>query len=140
LSEPSLEAELTWVGGLRFRSRSGHNQVVLDGDGQAAASPVQALAFALCACMASDLVHILERQRQELRSLTASFAGWRAAQDPRRFVRIDLRFRLEGRLEADKVERAVVLSREKYCSVLHSLRPDIDFTVAFELSSPPATA
>jgi putative redox protein len=140
VSRPPLEADLSWVGGLRFRSRSGDNQLVLDGDGQAATSPVQALALALCGCMASDLVHILERQRQELRALTAHFTGWRAEADPRRFTRIDLRFRLEGPLEPDKVERAIVLSREKYCSVLHSLRPDIDFTVAFELAPQPATA
>jgi putative redox protein len=136
VSQPTLEADLTWVGGLRFRNRCGESQATLDGDGEAGVSPVQALAFALSSCMASDVVHILKRQRQELTALSARFTGWRAEQDPRRFLRIDLRFRLEGPLDADKVERAIVLSREKYCSVLHSLQPDIAFTVAYELAQP----
>jgi putative redox protein len=140
VSRPPVESDLTWVGGLRFRNRSGDSQAVLDGDGLAAASPVQTLAFALCACMASDVVHILQRQRQELRSLGAHFTGWRQEEDPRRFIRMELRFRLEGELDADKVERAIALSREKYCSVLHSLRPDIPFSVAFELVPRQVTA
>jgi uncharacterized OsmC-like protein len=39
-----------------------------------------------------------------------------------------------GAPPADKVERAIALSREKYCSVWHSLRPDIDFRTSFEVA------
>jgi uncharacterized OsmC-like protein len=50
---------------------------------------------------------------------------------------VDLRFEVTGEaagaVPADKVERALALSREKYCSVWHSLRQDIAFTTSFEV-------
>jgi uncharacterized OsmC-like protein len=46
---------------------------------------------------------------------------------------VDLRFEVTGEVAPDKVERAIALSREKYCSVWHSLRQDIDFRTAFEV-------
>jgi putative redox protein len=79
-------------------------------------------------------VHILIKGRVELKGLTARLAAERAPEDPRRLVRVDLRFAVRGALPADKVERAIALSREKYCSVWHSLRPDIAFTTSFEAS------
>jgi uncharacterized OsmC-like protein len=48
-------------------------------------------------------------------------------------VRVDLRFDVSGEVAPDKVERAIALSREKYCSVWHSLRQDIEFTTGFEV-------
>ena len=48
-------------------------------------------------------------------------------------MKVDLRFTLEGEIPGDRVERAIALSREKYCSVWHSLRPDIELTTSFEV-------
>jgi putative redox protein len=100
----------------------------------AAVSPVEALAFAIAGCMASDLVHILVKGRTEPRAVTVRLVGERASAEPRRLVRVDLRFEVRGAVPPDKVERAIALSREKYCSVWHSLRPDIAFTTSFEVS------
>jgi putative redox protein len=83
--------------------------------------------------MAIDVVHILEKGRVPLRALRASLVAERAPGDPRRLVKVDLRFHVRGDVPRDRVERAVALSREKYCSVWHSLRPDIAFTTAIEL-------
>src|SRR5262249_61212702 len=94
---------------------------------------VQALAYALASCMGDDVVLILTKGRDDLKALRVHLTGWRAESDPRRFTRIDLRFLLTGNIHPDKVERALALSREKYCSVWHSLRQDIDFTIAFEI-------
>ena len=49
-------------------------------------------------------------------------------------MKVDLRFSVRGPVPADRVERAIALSREKYCSVWHSLRPDIAFTTSFEVT------
>jgi putative redox protein len=49
-------------------------------------------------------------------------------------VKVDLHFAVRGSVPADRVERAITLSRERYCSVWHSLRPDIAFTTSFEVS------
>jgi len=131
---PPVTVELEWQGGLRFRGRAGDRELRLDGDSAAAVSPVEALVLALGGCMASDVVHILVKGRLEPKALTARLAAERAPEDPRRLVRVDLRFAVRGALPADKVERAIALSREKYCSVWHSLRPDIAFTTSFEVT------
>jgi putative redox protein len=126
--------ELEWEGGLRFRGRAGERELRLDGDSVAAVSPVESLALSLAGCMGSDVVHILVKGRAELKGLTARIIAERAPEDPRRLVKVDLRFAVRGAVPADKVERAITLSREKYCSVWHSLRPDIAFTTSYEMS------
>jgi len=126
--------ELEWEGGLRFRGRAGERELSLDGDSVVAVSPVESLALSLAGCMGSDVVHILVKGRAELKGLTARIIAERAPEDPRRLVKVDLRFAVRGAVPADKVERAITLSREKYCSVWHSLRPDIAFTTSYEVS------
>jgi putative redox protein len=131
--KPPIEAVLTWEGDLRFQGRSGSASLVLDSDGQAGPSPVQALVLALAGCMSVDVVHILERGRQPLRALTSHAHATRAAEEPHRLVAVELRFTVSGDIPPDKVERAIALSHEKYCSVWHSLRQDIAFTTSFEV-------
>ena len=55
------------------------------------------------------------------------------SRDPHRLLQVVLHFTIEGDVPADLVERAIRLSREKYCSVWHSMRQDIDFRVTFDL-------
>jgi putative redox protein len=130
---PPVTVTLQWKGGLRFAGPTPGGELVLDGDSAAGPSPVQALAFGLAGCMAADVVHVLTRGRVRPRGLRVTFTGERAEQDPRRFVRIGLRFDVAGDVPAEKVERAIALSREKYCSVWHSLRPDIELDTSFEV-------
>jgi len=134
---PDVSLEVEWEGDLRFRGRSGGVELVLDSDGKTGPSPVQALAFALAGCMAIDVVHILGKGRLAVAGLRAALVAERASADPRRLVRIRLHFRVAGDVPADKVERAIALSRETYCSVWHSLRPDTEFATSFEVSPAP---
>lgn len=133
--KPPVTVELAWEGQLRFRGRAGAAEVVVDSAGEAGPSPVQMLACALAGCMAIDVVHILEKGRVPLRALRANLVAERAPEDPRRLVKVDLRFTIGGDVPRDRAERAVALSREKYCSVWHSLRPDIEFLTTIELES-----
>jgi putative redox protein len=130
-----IRLELDWKGDLRFEGRSGEVGLVLDSAGKAGPTPVQALAFGLAGCMAVDVAHILNKARLPLASLRARLVGERAPEDPKRLTRIDLHFRVGGEVPADRVERALALSREKYCSVWHSLRPDIVFNTSFEIQA-----
>jgi putative redox protein len=132
-AKPPLSAELLWSDQLRFGATSGPNAIVVDGDGAAGPSPMQLAAFALSGCMAADVVSILQKGRHPLSGLRASFSGERAVEPPRRFTRITLHFHVHGPVPADAVDRAIALSRDKYCSVWHSFRHDIEFTTSFEL-------
>jgi len=107
--------------------------MVLDWDGRTAPSPVHALAFALAGCMSSDVVLTLQKGRLPLEGLRVQFSGERAAEEPRRFVSVSLHFEVTGAVPPDRVERAIALSRETYCSVWHSMRPDIAFTTSFSV-------
>lgn len=132
-ARPPLVAELLWAEGLRFGATSGSAAIVVDADGAAGPSPMQLAAFGLAGCMASDVVEILTRGRHQLTGLRVAFTGERAPEPPRRFVRITLHFHVSGAVPSGAVERAVALSQEKYCSVWHSMRPDIAFTTAVDV-------
>jgi len=134
---PPVELDLEWTGELRFTGRSADATLVLDSDGKAGPSPVQTLCFALVGCMAMDVVHILTKGRQPVAGLRARLSARRAETDPRRILAAELRFTVEGEVAADKVERAIALSREKYCSVWHSLRQDVDLATSFEVRPAP---
>jgi putative redox protein len=132
---PDVSLQLEWLGDNRLRGRAGAVEIVMDSPALAGPSPVETLAFALAGCMAMDVLVVMRRGRFELRSMTARLLAERAASEPRRILKIDLHFRLEGAIPEDRVARAIQLSREKYCSVWHSMRPDIELTTSFEISA-----
>ena len=107
----------------------------LDSAGLAGPSPVQALAFALAGCMAMDVVHVLTKGRCAMRGLRLDLTGQRAPTDPHRFTEISLHFTITGDVQTSRIDRAIKLSREKYCSVWHSMRQDIPLTVTYTVSS-----
>lgn len=129
-----VELTAEWRGDQKIAVRSREVETTLDGSGQAGPSPVEVVAFGLVACMSIDVVHILNKGRFEVKGLRARLRGDRADHDPRRFLRFTLHFEVRGEIPADKVERALQLSREKYCSVWQSLREDIDLEATFEFA------
>jgi putative redox protein len=136
MAKPPVVADLTWLGDLRFQAVSGHTSITIDGDSTAGPSPVQALVFALAGCMAADVVFILTRGRHVIGALRARLTAQRAPESPHRVLKVDLHFEIEGAVPGDAVERAISLSREKYCSVWHSLNPDIDLQVTSDIRVP----
>jgi putative redox protein len=132
--KPPTSLELVWERDLIFGGSSGDIQMTLDSASAAGPSPMQALAFGLAGCMAMDVVHVLKKGRHDLRGLRASLAGQRADAEPRRFTAIKLHYDITGEVAREHVERAIALSKEKYCSVWHSMRQDIDFDITFKVS------
>jgi putative redox protein len=135
MSQPPIAATLTWLGDLRFRARAGNHDITLDSESEAGPSPPQAMALALAGCMAIDVADMVIRGRHALAELDARIVGERAPDPPRRFTRFTLHFTVRGDVPAHAVERAIQLSRDKYCSVWHSFRQDIAFDTTFEVTS-----
>jgi putative redox protein len=133
VSKPPTIADLTWIGDLTFSAAINHASLTIDSAGVAGPSPVDALAGALAGCMATDVAHVLTKGRHPMRGLRAHLVGNRAQEDPHRFLAVDLHFIVEGAVPSEAVARAIALSREKYCSVWHSMRQDIDFRVTFDV-------
>ena len=78
---------------------------------------------------------ILQKMRVELRQLRIDVTGVRREQEPRRYTAIHFDYHLGGKgLDHAKATRAIDLSLEKYCSVIHSLAPDIAITYALTLA------
>src|SRR5688572_19810033 len=94
---PDLTVALAWEGGFRFAvCGAAPGPVTLDGDSAAGLSPMEALLGALGACAATEIVDILRKGRQELRSLSLRLTGERRAEVPRRYVRIQAEVRIAG--------------------------------------------
>jgi putative redox protein len=138
---PPIALELRWQGQRRFAGRAGAVTLALDTAGGSDPTPVQALAFALAGCMAMDVLHVLTRGRLAVGGLRVALTGERVAEEPRRFAGFRLHFEVTGDVPPDRVERAIALSRDRHCSVWHSLRRDIALETSFAVIPPePAPA
>ncbi|HJR15642.1 MAG TPA: OsmC family protein [Gemmatimonadales bacterium] len=126
---------LNWTDGLRFTGGvPGGPTATIDGDSAAAPGPMASLLLAAASCSGSDVVVILRKMRVGLRSLRIEVSGQRREEEPRRYTAIHFDYHLGGDgLDNHKATRAVSLSVEKYCSVIHSLAPDIAITYAVTL-------
>jgi putative redox protein len=92
------------------------------------------LVIALASCSAYDVVDILQKQRESLTSLTVSADAEQAPEPPWPFTKIHLHYVVTGKdLDAKKVERAIRLSEEKYCSVAATIRGVTTITHSFEV-------
>lgn len=136
MASKPVAAEVVWSHDFQFRGTSGATQVLIDGDSAAGPSPVQLLVFGLASCMAIDVLDIVRKGRHTVTALRTSLTGERAPDPPRRLLSVRLRFEIHGVVPAKAVERAIALSRDRYCSVWHSLREDISLDTSFEIHAP----
>ena len=129
-------ATVKWIVEQKFLgvSPSGH-ATPMDADSQSnkAPSPMEMLLIALGGCTASDMVTILEKKRQTLHSLLVECSGERAPEPPRVWVKIDVVFRLRGTLDENAVQRALELTRDKYCSVAAMLDKTAQISWRYEI-------
>lgn len=130
-------ASVKWISEQQFLgvSPSGHG-VVMDADSKSnkAASPMEMLLIALGGCTASDMVTILEKKRQKLESLVVECSGERAPEAPKIWTKIDVVFRLRGTLDEAAVQRALDLTKDKYCSVAAMLEKSAKMTWRYEIT------
>lgn len=132
--KPPIAVELAWTADLRFDATSGANALVLDSDSEAGPNPVQLLLIGLAGCMSMDVVDIVRKGRHPMTGFRAHLSGERMPDAPRYVRRVTIEFHLQGNVPASAVERAIQLSRDKYCSVWHSLRKDIELITSFDVT------
>ena len=97
--------------------------------------PSDLLLLAAASCSAYDVVMILVKQREPLEGLEVTCTGEQESDPPYQFTTIHLHYRVRGPLNPKKVERAIRLSEEKYCSVTNTLKPTVAITSDYELLS-----
>ena len=134
----SRAVKLVWTGRELEFSGSGlipvTPEVRIDGDSTRAPSPMQMLLLAAASCSASDVVLILKKMHRAPERLEVQAKGVRRGRDPRRFTSVELIFEAGGgAVDEDHLARAVELSVEKYCSVIHTLAADLRVTYQFRV-------
>jgi putative redox protein len=97
-----------------------------------AVRPMQMVLMGLAGCSAIDVVHILHKGRFTIDSLELEVEGQRADRVPAVYTDVHMRFAAGGDFDADRLERAVALSVDKYCSVAHMLMPSVEITWSAE--------
>jgi putative redox protein len=128
-------ASVQWTHDLVFEGRGPDGSTItIDGDGKEGPSPVVSLMLAAAACSGADVVLILQKMRATISSFRIDVRGTRREEDPRRYTALHFTFRLAGEgVDETRARRAIGLSLEKYCSVIHSLAPDIAITCDLDL-------
>ncbi len=118
-----MKARVKWVENVTFVGETGSGHaVVMDGAPEAGGRnlgprPMEMLLIGTGACSAFDVILILKKSRVAVTDCVVDVSAERAETDPKVFTKIHLHFVVTGKnLDAVKVERAVSLSAEKYCS------------------------
>lgn len=129
-----MKSTINWAGDLAFNGMtpSGH-ELKMDaaqevGGHNTGARPTELLLHSIAGCTGIDIVMILKKMRLEPQSFKMEIEGARAEEHPKRFTDFHIHYILEGDLPEEKVVRAVELSKDKYCSVAHSLNATIKAT------------
>jgi putative redox protein len=135
-----MKARIKWVEDRTFigESASGHKLVFGTASGPEGRTPgpsaMELVLIGLGGCSAYDVVHILEKGREAVEDVAVELDAERAETDPKVFTRIHLHFVVRGRgLAPAKVERAIALSAEKYCSASAMIAKTAAITHDFEL-------
>jgi putative redox protein len=135
-----MKARVKLVEGMTFvaESGSGHS-VVMDaapdvGGRDMGARPMEMVLMGAGGCSAIDVVHILRKARQGLVDCVVELAAERAEEDPKVFTRIHMHYVVTGKgLNPAQVERAIKLSKEKYCSATIMLAKTAEVTSDYEI-------
>lgn len=135
-----MKCRVKWLDNMSFvgESGSGHS-VVMDaapefGGRNLGIRPMEMLLLGLGGCTAFDVVMILQKSRQNIDDCEVNIEAERSEQIPKVFTRIHIHFVVSGRgLDRGKVEKAVNLSADKYCSASEMLGKVAEISHDFEI-------
>ncbi len=135
-----MKARIKLAEGMTFVAESGSGHaVVVDaapdvGGRDLGPRPMELVLMGAGSCTAIDVMHILRKSRQAVTDCVVELEAERAPEDPKVFTRIRMLYIVSGRsLQAAQVERAIKLSKEKYCSATIMLAKTAEIDFDFEI-------
>lgn len=124
----------TWTGGMRFvyESQTGHGLLTdapeAAGGGNTAATPIELLILGLIGCTGVDVASILTKMKEPLEGLKVTAETERAEDHPKVYTKIHLTYHVKGSVNVKKLERAINLSENRYCSASAMLSKTAEIT------------
>jgi len=126
------KATVNWIDEMKFEAITPEGySFTIDGKRQEGVGAMDLLLFGLAGCTAVDVVIILKKQRQPVEGVTVNVTGERAQEHPKVFTKIHIEYIVTGDLKPEKVERAIQLSEEKFCSASAMLRQTAEITHSY---------
>jgi len=138
-----MTINIKWQGGMAFEgtTESGHS-VLMDaapevGGENKGARPMEMVLLGLGGCTSIDVIMMLQKAKQAGEDCQVEIRSERSDSIPKVFTKIHVHFKITGQdLNPKKVERAVNLSAEKYCSVSKMLEASVEMSHDFEIITP----
>ncbi len=129
---------LEWEKDLIFNLRTQRGyEVEYDAAMQWGCSPTETLLMSVAGCLGIDVLFFLKKMRADITAFKMEFSGTRKLTPPQYYTSIKILIKTSGSgLTPKKIDRAISLSQEKYCSVYHSLRKDLEVKVDYIIEEP----
>ena len=132
---PINRATLTWDKDLLFLGRTPRGfELDFDAEAQWGCIPTESLLLSVAGCLAIDVVSFVTKMKAKITKFKIDIAGERNPTPPQYYTRIDMTLHIAGEdITPKKLDRAISLSQEKYCSVYHSLREDLKVNITYHI-------
>ncbi len=135
-----MKARAKLIEGMAFMGEAGSGHaLVMDGSPEYGGRnlgfrPMELILLGVAGCTAFDVVNILRKGREDVADCIVEVAGERAGEDPKVFTKVHLVYRVKGKnLSPAKVERAIKLSKEKYCSASIMVAKTAEMTFEYHI-------
>ena len=132
---PVNKATLTWDKDLIFLGRTPRGfELDFDAEAQWGCIPTESLLLSIAGCLAIDVVSFITKMKAKITKFRIDIAGERNPTPPQYYTSIEMVIHIAGEnITPKKLDRAIALSQEKYCSVYHSLRKDLEVNVTYNI-------
>lgn len=126
--------DVNWTGNMSFEASIGEHKISIDADPSVGGQnkgpkPKPLLMVALAGCTGMDVVSILKKMRVDYEGLNIKVEGELTEDHPKKYTKMQVIYEFKGEnLPMDKLEKAVDMSKEKYCGVSASLKEVIDIS------------
>ena len=132
---PVNKASLTWDKDLIFLGRTPRGfELDFDAEAQWGCIPTESLLLSIAGCLAIDVVSFVTKMKAKITKFKVDIVGERNPTPPQYYTKVDMVLHISGEdITPKKLDRAISLSQEKYCSVYHSLRKDLKVNVTYAI-------
>ncbi len=130
-----------WVDGMAFEAEVTGYKIMIDSDPdhggmKKGPKPKPLMMVALAGCTGMDIVSLLKKMRVDYKELNIFVEGELSEEHPKKFIHMTVIFRMRGKnIDRKKVEKAIELSKEKYCGVSASYRETMELEYKLEIQN-----